>query len=418
MKAFQTLDKPLQRDLLILFTAGLLFWSCMASLLPTLPQYAGHIGASKQNIGLIMGSFAIGLLLFRPRLGQMVDQSGRKPVLLLGIVVAAIAPVGYWLAKTVPLLILLRAFHGISIAAFTTAYSTLIADLAPENKRGEVIGYMSLVNPIGMAIGPAAGGLIQKNIGYKELFGFATFLAVLSFVCAYFIKCPPVITKPKTEVNQIESTQIEPTKFNALGILFSPRVRIPTFVMFMVGIAFGTLSTFVPLFIESLKIDFNPGFFYTCAAITSFSARLVTGKISDRIGRGLFVTVGIICYCLSMFMLWQASSQLDFILAALVEGAGGGIMLPMIITIMTDRSQPQERGRIFALCVGGFDVGIAIAGPTLGLIAERSGYPDMFLIAAILCLITIFVFLTQSSKTLRQSFQFAVGRGKDAYAMK
>lgn len=50
-----------------------------------------------------------------------------------------------------------RAFHGVSIAAFTTGYSALVVDLSPPKQKGELIGYMSLAVPIGMAIGPAMG---------------------------------------------------------------------------------------------------------------------------------------------------------------------------------------------------------------------------------------------------------------------
>ncbi|WP_231943422.1 MFS transporter [Calothrix sp. NIES-3974] len=408
VKVFQTLDKSLQRNLLILFTAGLFFWSCMAALLPTLPLYAESIGATKQQIGLVMGSFAIGLLLFRPQLGRMVDQGGRKKVLLLGISIAAIAPVGYTLIKSVPLLMLIRAVHGVSIAAFTTAYSTLVTDFAPAHKRGEIIGYLSLVNPVGMAIGPAVGGFLLFKTGYPLLFLFASLLAILSFICAYAITSPPV--------DDMRSPQ--QSKFDTLAILLSPRVRIPTLVMLMVGLAFGTISTFVPLFIKSLQIDFNPGLFYSFGAITSFSIRLIAGRVSDRIGRGLFITIGIICYCLSMFTLWQADDQLDFILAALIQGTGGGIMIPMLVAMMADRSYPQERGRIFAICVGGFDVGIATAGPTLGLIAESFGYENMFLITGIITLFAIGLFLTNSSKTPAQSLRFALGKGEDAYIIR
>lgn len=54
-----------------------------------------------------------------------------------------------------------RAFHGVSIAAFTTGYSALVVDLSPPKQKGELIGYMSLAVPIGMAIGPAMGGIFR-----------------------------------------------------------------------------------------------------------------------------------------------------------------------------------------------------------------------------------------------------------------
>ena len=161
LKVFSQLEPHLRRSLLTLFAAGLLFWSSIAALLPTLPLYIQFVGGNSQQIGIVMGSFAIGLLLFRPMLGRMADDRSRKLVLLIGVAVVAIAPLGYLFITSIPLLMVLRAFHGISVAAFTTGFSALVADLSPPNQRGELIGYMSLVNPIGVAIGPALGGFIQ-----------------------------------------------------------------------------------------------------------------------------------------------------------------------------------------------------------------------------------------------------------------
>ncbi|MEA5570610.1 MFS transporter [Calothrix sp. UHCC 0171] len=407
MNAFQTIDSQLRRNLVVLFATGLLFWSSMASLLPTLPLYAEYIGANKQQIGIVMGSFAIGLLIFRPYLGKMADERSRKLVLMIGLSVAALAPLGYAVVKSVPMLMALRAFHGISIAAFTTAYSALVADMAPREKRGEVLGYMSLVNPVGMAIGPALGGYLQAKFGYVPLFFTSTAIATLGFLCTLQISNPALIEAFPHQKNSEGSWQI----------LFSPRVRVPAIVMLLVGLAFGTLSTFVPLFIKSTRVNLNPGLFYTAAALTSFSTRFITGKISDRIGRGLFITIGIACYSWSMFLLWQANTATAFLVAGAIEGIGGGTMIPMIVAMMADRSYPQERGKIFALCVAGFDVGIAIAGPVFGAAAESVGYRNMFAFAGILTLIAIIVFVTQSSQDLSSSVRFALGKSKDSYAL-
>jgi MFS family permease len=170
VKAFNTSDAKLQKNLLILFAAGLFFWSGLSSLLPTLPLYIEHIGATKQEIGIVMGSFAVGMLLCRPSMGILADIRGRKIVLLIGMSVAAIAPLGYLFVKSIIPLLLIRAFHGISIAAFATAYIALVSDLAPEHRRGEIVGYMSLVSPLGVGIGPAIGGFLQASIGYTPLF--------------------------------------------------------------------------------------------------------------------------------------------------------------------------------------------------------------------------------------------------------
>jgi MFS family permease len=384
----------------------------MASLLPTLPLYVQSVGGTKQQIGFVMGAFAIGLLLSRAQLGKIADSRGRKQVLILGASVAAIAPLGYLLAQSIPLLLFIRAFHGISIAAFTTAYSALVTDLSPPGKRGELIGYMSLVSPIGLAFGPAIGGFVQAWVGYTPLFAMsATFAAT-----AVFFTCK--IAEPNfADLTKSDSLSEGKITQKYWQMLWNPRVRIPALVLLMVGLVFGTLSTFMPLFIQETKANLNPGLFYSTAAIASFGMRVVTGRASDKYGRGLFISGGLICYVLSMLLLYLANNSGAFLISALVEGCAGGTVMPMMVTLMSDRCEPHERGRLFSLCIGGFDLGIAIAGPTLGFVAEQVGYRNMFGLAAGLAGLALLIFITQSSKGLSNSMKFAIGRGKDVYAL-
>lgn len=407
MKALETVDAELRKNLLMLFAAGLFFWSGLASLLPTLPLYIEHIGASKQEIGIVMGSFAIGMLLFRPAMGTLADIRGRKIVLLIGMSAGAIAPLGYLFIKTILPLMVIRAFHGISIAAFATAYITLVSDLAPEHRRGEIVGYMSLVSPLGVGIGPAIGGFVQVTIGYTPLFLSSAALCSLGLLCIIPIVNPPVIKKPNNSKND-----------NFLQILISPRVRIPAIVLLLSGLTLGSLHTFISLFIKSTGVDLNAGLFFTAAAVSSFSCRLFTGKASDQYGRGLFVTISLIAYTISIICVWQANNSFMFLLGALMEGAASGTLIPMISVLMTDRALPHERGRIFGVSLMGFDIGLAVAGPIFGTFAQTLGYRSMFGLTTGLTAIATIIFLTQSSRNIPESLRFAFGRGKDIYAVK
>jgi MFS family permease len=412
LNIFRDIEPQRKRSLLTLFAAGLLFWSSLASLLPTLPLYVQSVGGTKQQIGFVMGAFAIGLLLSRPQLGKIADSKGRKQVLLLGVSVAAVAPIIYLFATSIPLLLCIRAFHGISIAAFTTAYSALVTDLSPPGKRGELIGYMSLVTPIGLAFGPAIGGFVQAGLGYPFLFAMSAALATIGVF----------LTTKIAEPNFAESTKSdslfeEKNRQKYWEMLWNPRVRIPALVLLLVGLVFGTLSTFMPLFLQETKVNLNPGLFYSTGAVASFGVRLLTGRASDKYGRGLFISAGLICYSVSMLLLYFANTSNAFLLAALFEGTAGGTVMPMMVTLMSDRCEPQERGRLFSLCIGGFDLGIALAGPILGFAAEQVGYRNMFGLAAVVSVLAFLIFVTQSSKNLSHSLNFAIGRGKDVYAL-
>ncbi|BAY98314.1 major facilitator superfamily protein [Tolypothrix tenuis PCC 7101] len=396
-----------QYILLSLFAAGLLFWSSLAALLPTLPLYMEDVGATKQQIGIVLGCFAIGMLLFRSFFGRLADQRGRKIVLIIGMLVNAIAPLGYILVQSIPGLMAVRAFHGLSIAAFTTGFLALVADLAPEKNRGEIMGYMSLVTPIGTAIGPALGGYLQATSGYTLLFLLSTGLAGMGLLCLVPIVNPPIHKQNKSDSDS--------SKFWRL--LFSPRVRVLASIMLMIGLAFGALHTFVPLFIKAARVDLNPGLFYTAGALASFSVRFFTGKASDRYGRGLFITLSLVVYAISMMLLAFATTANVFLIAGTLEGAGSGILMPMISTVIADRSLQQERGRVFSLCIMGLDFGIAIAGPIFGSVAEQVGYRNMFGFCAGLAILALLIFLTQGNKNFTDSLRFALGRGKDAYSL-
>jgi predicted MFS family arabinose efflux permease len=85
---------------------------------------------------------------------------------------------------------------------------------------------------------------------------------------------------------------------------------------------------------------------------------------------------------------------------------------------MTDRSLSQEGGKIFAICIAGLDLGIAIAIPLLGTIAEQLGYRHMFAYGAAIASLALVIFLTCSNKDLSSSLRFAVGLAPDAYTLK
>lgn len=411
MKVFTALEPSQKRNLLILFIVGILFWASFGTLLPTLPSYIKNVGANDQEVGLVMGAYALGALLFRPKLGRLADRRSRKLVLILGTLFAAIAPIAFLLVKSIPLLMASKAFQAISVTAFSCGYNALVVDLSPILQRGELIGYMSLVAPIGVAIGPALGGFLQESAGYMPLFVTTAGIGIFSLLCVSLIKEIKVINSP--QIVEIEST----THKKSLNLLARPDILIPTIILFLVGTGFGVLAIFVPLFIKQTHLPMNVGWFYTASAMASFIARFFTGRASDRYGRGLFITANLLLFALSMLILVQAKSTNAILLAGILEGAGSGTVVPMINTLVSDRSHPHERGEVFGLCMSGFDLGMAIAGPVFGAITHIIGYQGIFALSAGFAFLALILFVTKCSKNLSESLLFASGRGRDAYAI-
>jgi len=407
VKIFLQLHPQTRRNLLMLFVAGLLFWASLAAMLPVLPLYVQSIGGDGQTIGFVMGAFAIGLLGTRSFLAQLADTRGRKLVLLIGVVTVAIAPFGYNLTESFPWLIALRAFHGISIAAFALAFSALVVDLSPPTNRGEVIGYMSMVNPIGMGIGPAVGGFLLAQRGFNSAFLASAVLGIVGFLFTLQVR----------ESQRPPSASKMPGGLQFWSMLGAPPIRTPAVVLLLIGLSFGALTTFVPLLVKEADISMNVGLFYTMAAIAGLSSRLLVGRASDYFGRGPFISISLVLYALSMAALWMTESVQGFLLAGFLEGAGAGTLIPMMAALMADRSPPEQRGRTFSLVMVGFDLGIAMAGPLLGAIATQTSFRTVFAISSGLSILGLLVFLVFSSKDMAHSLRFALGRGRDLYAL-
>lgn len=427
MTIFSTFSPAVRANLAVLFAAGLCFWSGLAGLLPTLPLFIETLGGSGQQIGIVMASFAIGLLVARPTLARLADTKGRKLVMIIGLIAVALAPFGYLLVQMLPhlqvpvslagqtftvdgsilALIAIRAFHGLSIAAFVVAYSALVVDLAPPANRGELIGYMTLVNPIGLALGPALGGFLYEASGFRVAFLVMGILGFLGLILVLRLEEPQ---RPNVDRSNTNATAF-------WSQLWSGRVRTPAMILLLVGLAFGTLSTFVPLYVREAGLALNVGLIYTASAVASFTSRIVVGRASDRYGRGRFITASLLIYSLAMGMFWLADSAPLFLLAGVIQGFGAGTLIPMIAALMGDRSSPADRGRTFGLAMVGFDVGIALAGPIFGTIADALSYRGIFGLAGVMTFTGLLIFITASSKDLPHSLRFALGQGRDIYAV-
>jgi MFS family permease len=445
LKLFLTFSPALRRNLTIFFAASFCFWAGLSGLLPNLALYIKSFGASNQDVGWVMASFAVGLLCLRPKMARFTDTRGHKLAMLIGVGVIAIAPIFYlavglvptvtftlpWLGwpikSTVLLLTLVRAFHGISVAAFATAYQAAVADMCPPRHRGELISFMSLAGPMGMAMGPALGGYLKES--FTLAFLAMTALGTVGALCVLLSREPPrplanqidqKIDKPDLLLDGKPSLPADKSRQPPFWrLLWLPSIRIPALMLFTVGIAFGSMVTFVPLYVQQRAWDINIGLIFTASAIASFSIRTVSGTASDQLGRGRFISLGLAFYTLSMFTLCLSTGPEMLLLAGALQGAGSGTTIPIMAALMTDRSRPGERGLTFGLCLTGFDLGIALAGPLMGQIADLSGsYVLTFGLSGAMTLLGLLIFITRSSKDLPHSIGFALYGGRDVYALK
>jgi len=135
--------------------------------------------------GWLVAAFAIMQFFFSPVMGNLSDQYGRRPVLLLSLfgfgvdyLLTAFAPSIVWLFVG-------RTVAGIMGASFTTA-SAYIADISTPEKRAQNFGIIGAAFGLGFIIGPALGGLIA-NYGLRAPFIAAAGLTFVNWLYGYFV---------------------------------------------------------------------------------------------------------------------------------------------------------------------------------------------------------------------------------------
>ncbi|HEU4409925.1 MAG TPA: MDR family MFS transporter [Polyangiaceae bacterium] len=154
----------------------------VATVMPTVIAELGGI----HLYGWVGASYLLASTVSVPLYGRLADLRGRKPVLLLGIVLFLAGSVASGLAQTAVALIAFRALQGLGAGAMQPVALTVVGDLYSLSERGKVQAYFGAIWGIAGISGPLLGGLIVRALSWRWVFfinlpfGLAS-MAVLAF---------------------------------------------------------------------------------------------------------------------------------------------------------------------------------------------------------------------------------------------
>ena len=126
-----------------------------------LPFYAERYGATPFEVGALVSAFALAAMASAPLWGRLADRSGRRPALLLGLVVSAAGYLLFGMAQSLELLLLARLVHGVGGGTVPVVFA-YIADSVTGERRAEGIGWVTAVTSSAAMIGPAVGSLAAQ----------------------------------------------------------------------------------------------------------------------------------------------------------------------------------------------------------------------------------------------------------------
>ncbi len=268
------LDK---KSIIFLLVSAAIFTDMMvySLVIPVLPSYSLSLGADQLTIGIIFGAFSLALLAFSIPIGLLSDRTGRRPILVIGMLTLAAANIVFALSDNVYILILARLIQGMSGAATWSAGLALLADTYGPEERGEKLGYAMSVMCVGMLLGPVVGGIIYEHLGYAPTFILPSVIACIIGLLFLLSDIPAAcIVKSKG------AGYLKP-------ILKSPGIFLVCSLITIAGAAtFGLIEPYMPVYLYQ-TFAATPtaiGIAFGFMSLLSAVMQPVAGRLYDRNG--------------------------------------------------------------------------------------------------------------------------------------
>ena len=216
---------------------------------PLVPLFSRHYGASGWLIGLIIASFSAMQFIFSPIWGRLSDRHGRRPILLISTAGAALSYVLFAVGSgfqdhtlALAALLISRIFAGVCGGNIAVAQA-YIADITPPENRSKRMGLIGMAFGLGFIFGPAISGVALKLGGNTAPGWTAAALCALNFILACFIL---------TESLKPDSTQAakRPRLAQWGHTLAQPKIGLLIFIFFLATFAFSCFESTLPLLVS------------------------------------------------------------------------------------------------------------------------------------------------------------------------
>ena len=350
-----------------LMLAEFAYFLCVGLTFQVLPPWVdGPVGSDKAGAGLAVGAFGITALLLRPWIGRITDSGGRRPVLMAGSVLALVSIAMLTVVDTLPLIVVARLIAGIGEAAFAVASITALIDLAPADRIGAALSYNSMGLYLGLALGPQLGEWAVGHSGAQFAFQVGAVLTAVS-VAVVVLAVPETMTHPSTEPTPLIH-----------------RASLPIALAFLANlIGAGGFLAFASLRADEIDLS-RAGLVLLVYGGVVIVWRLTTAQVVDRIPPLRLGVFALLASAAGLFLGSATDSGLGLVLGGALVATGVAFSTPAFFGAAFTTAGPSERGAISGTMMATIDLSFGFGPMLLGLIANTSGIPTAWTVAAVI----------------------------------
>jgi DHA1 family tetracycline resistance protein-like MFS transporter len=312
-------------------------------LIPILPYYVRHFGASYLAVGVLFATFAFCQFVAGPLWGNVSDRIGRKRVLIVSQIGATIGWAGLAFAPTLAWVFVARIVEGISGGniSVTQAY---VADRVAVSERSRAFAFVGAAFSAGLVLGPLAGGFLLEGYGYRAPFLLAAGLQIVTLIATVLYlpedvadRCETAATARLSDIPRyLRDPIVSPVLVQKLAYSLGLYAWFSVFALVL-----GRVAGLTPA---------QTSYFFATFGVMSVAVQLlVVGRLVDRVGArtasNLGFAVGIVYFLLVPF----AHEWVGLLLVQVLFSFALSVTNATLATLLTDAAPDNVRGTVLGV---------------------------------------------------------------------
>ncbi len=353
-------QKKMNTPLLLMALTVLIDFTGFGLLFPLLPFWALRLGASPFMIGVISAAFTVAQVIGIPILGALSDKYGRKPVILVSLLIEVISLILSALANSIPLLLLARCIGGLGASNIASAQA-VAADTTSEENRAASMGMIGAAIGVGFVLGPIIGGSLTV-VSLAAPFWAAAGIALINAILVWRFL-------PETRFLHATSNTAAKQKFNGSLIKNTTILQLVS-VNFIYTLAFSGMETIFALFI---KWQFHWGtiqagwiFTFIGVIVVIVQGGLIR-QLTQRFKLGSILISGLLLLGIGLFVIPLGNSVGAMFVGLGLLSIGDGLVTPVISSMISAAGSKDTQGSLLGAAQSAASVG-RIAGPLIATV--------------------------------------------------
>lgn len=346
-----------------------------------LPKKIIDFTGSGSTVGYLASAFAISYIVLQVPIGNLSDKLGFKFFLFSGYLLCFATGLLYYFSDSANLIFLGRIFQGAGEAPIWALAPALLSIQFPDSK-GKVMGIYNAAIHLGLTIGPILGIVVLKIWTGNQAFMFYAIVCLIGAIITFF---------SVENVNKNEVINKETMDFKNIFALISDRnIFIALTGITLYGAGYGVFLTTIPAFLITEK-GFSQtfiGIFFSLFYVAISLSQIITGPLSDKMGREIFMIIGLIVAALGLGI-FPGLTQPWISIVLTLASLGFGVFYLSSMAFLNETVPNSLKGTISGAYYLFWGIGFFLGPLLIGKFGESPGFHKGFYVFSIALLLEV-----------------------------